>query len=314
MAYPVLVSSSDSCVGLDGDRLVRPGLVDVAELQLRHLGQALGRLGREGTEGGELAEHGLLATIKQVLLAPHLTTTPGELLPGALVDGVGLGLCSGDDRVGFLDGRPFDPLRFVERVGAQPGRHVGLLGQVGGRLGLQLAGLAQQRLDPGLGLVLHGAQIGQGLVPLDGGLLPQHRGVPLGRPQQLTGLEPGGVQPGGAEPFVLDQQRLRLDPGTGQQLLGLEPGVLVDRLGVGVGLATEGIELTQLTVPDAGQLVLSPLPLLAGLGVGLLQQPVGLALGLRGQVPGLLLGDPQDLLRPPTQVVEVRVRGVLGPR
>ena len=81
--------------------------------------------------------------------------------------------------------------------------------------------------------------------------------------------------------------------------------MLVDGLGIGVGLTPESVQLAQLTVPDRGDLVVGPLPLLTGLGVGLLEQPVGLTLRLRRQVPGLLLGHPQDLLGPPTEVVEV---------
>ena len=88
--------------------------------------------------------------------------------------------------------------------------------------------------------------------------------------------------------------------------------MLVDGVRVGVGLSTEGVDVTELTVAVGGQLVLRPLPLLPGLGVGQLEQPVGVPLGLGGQVTGLFLGHPEDLLCPATQVVEVGVCPVLG--
>ena len=88
--------------------------------------------------------------------------------------------------------------------------------------------------------------------------------------------------------------------------------MLVDRVCVRVGLSTEGVDVAQLTIAVRGQLVLRALPLLPGLVVGQLEQPVGVSLSLRGQVAGLFLGHPEDLLRPATEVVEVGMSQILG--
>ena len=200
---------------------------------------------------------------------------------------------------------PADPVGLGERLGADP-RRLGCLGsQVPGRLPVHPGGVGEGLLDPCAEVVGLGRELGQHLLAVPRGRLPDGESLLLGVGEEAGRLQPSTLQRGVGPGLRLAVQRSGLEPGGPHELVGLHPRRLELDGSVVLSLLPQGGEPGKLGAADLLQLggrVVAEHP---QLHLGLLSQPVGVGTGPRRQVARLLLGHPQDLLSPTPERREV---------